>query len=173
MDVKFVDATTALMIWEAMNESRDIASGLGDLWDQHGTAAMRHIALRMAPAANAFWDALDDEERQALIPFDFEVIPAIVSATNWGLLSDRVYDGDVIALQEGIAPVVRKESYPQAVREYAENVYAYGDLADEFEEQDFEKAIARGISPKDFVEGHASKHNLTSKAESRSGWPIL
>ena len=167
MDIKLVDANTALMIWEAMNEARDTALGLDEMWDLHGTPAMRHIALRMAPAANAFWDALDDEERQALIPFDFEVIPAIVGATNWKLLSDRVYDQDDIPLQDGIAFTVRKESYPQIMREYAQREYCYGELVDEFEEEDFSKAIADGTSPKDFVERHAKKHDLTPASSLR------
>jgi hypothetical protein len=81
------DAYAALCIWEEMlaikarnaPEHRDLLRH----WERVGTYAMRTEALSLGGFANAVWRALDDELREALEPFDWEFVSALVTTIGF------------------------------------------------------------------------------------------
>lgn len=81
----------ALCLWEAALEMQARSSAtqgnpltgdevvphvaLDALFADHGTNVMRHAIMQLAPACCAEWDLLDDQQQEALAPFDWEFVP--------------------------------------------------------------------------------------------------
>ncbi|WP_266031247.1 hypothetical protein [Brucella intermedia] len=69
----------ALCIWEAMLENVVRQSPqLKRAFETYGTVEMRHCAIRLAPLACKVWDLMTEDERENLIPYDWEFIPKFV-----------------------------------------------------------------------------------------------
>lgn len=79
-------AEAACCAWEAMLEQRERIPTLDALWERRGTVHMRHQAIELAPRICEAYDTLgpDWAERHALIPYDWEFVPAIIAAIEWG-----------------------------------------------------------------------------------------
>lgn len=81
------DAYAALCVWEEMlaikarNAPED--KTLLHHWDRVGTCALRRAARLLGGFANAVWSDLDDELREALEPFDWEFVPALVATIGF------------------------------------------------------------------------------------------
>ncbi|MBU0801367.1 MAG: hypothetical protein KKA05_10270 [Alphaproteobacteria bacterium] len=77
----------ALCIWEWMQENRDGPSpasrAIEARWQRLGTVEMRHAAIQLAPWVLAVWDALDDDTRDSLAPYDWEGVPRILAHVDW------------------------------------------------------------------------------------------
>jgi hypothetical protein len=60
----------ALCVWE------EIAATPNGPWEAyreaHGTPALRHLVMALAPKLLAHWDALTEQEREEQIPYDWE-----------------------------------------------------------------------------------------------------
>lgn len=81
-------ALTALAVWEAMLEDlrgrplRHNKNALALLWEFKGTAAMRELALDLAPSIDEVWEAGPPIAFDGY-SWDWDVIPAILKYVNW------------------------------------------------------------------------------------------
>jgi len=80
-------AYAAMCVWEdmlAIKTSTDPErKAFLTLWERLGTEAMRTRALAIAEIAEAVWNALDDDARDMLAPFDWEFVPTLVRSINF------------------------------------------------------------------------------------------
>jgi hypothetical protein len=53
------------------------------LWDNYGTVEMRHAAIDLADFMLKVWDVLTEDEKEELIPYDWEFVPAFLRAIHW------------------------------------------------------------------------------------------
>lgn len=77
----------ALCVWEAMiDRRREDADGSTDLdrtWSKFGAVHMRHVSIALAQMACQVWDALSEDQRETLIPYDWEFMPRFVSCVDF------------------------------------------------------------------------------------------
>lgn len=94
----------ALCLWEAMldvnmqgwsrdpeNENRDETAapltgnhaGLYRAWLDYGTVEMRHAAIGLADFMLRVWDSMSETERETLVPYDWEFVPAFLRQIEW------------------------------------------------------------------------------------------
>lgn len=84
---------TALCIWEAMlyfrglhEDHRSVPDGvirMSELWDAAGWQAMRTHVRAIVPLAEEAYTALSDALEEGGFTFDFDFVPAVVSALDW------------------------------------------------------------------------------------------
>ncbi|MGY3589380.1 hypothetical protein ACVIF9_008057 [Bradyrhizobium sp. USDA 4350] len=72
----------ACCLWEALVEWQ--CQGVSNEWTQHrarvGTMQARHDCIALADTCHRAWDALSEDERIALMPYDWEFCPALLLA---------------------------------------------------------------------------------------------
>lgn len=77
----------ALCIWEAMidrrREDADGSTSLDRTWSAFGTVHMRHVSIALAPMACQVWAALSEDQRETLIPYDWEFMPRFVGCLDF------------------------------------------------------------------------------------------
>jgi hypothetical protein len=64
---------TAMCLWEAMLEIRD-RPDIVPMFEDHGTAAIRHAVIALVPDCEAAWEA-DRAQGIERVPFDWEHCP--------------------------------------------------------------------------------------------------
>lgn len=77
----------ALCLWEEI-VTKDYHGPAEAPWEpyreRHGTVTLRHDVMALAPTLLDHWDALTEEEREALIPYDWEFCPRwLTLALDW------------------------------------------------------------------------------------------
>lgn len=85
-------ALDACAIWEAMLEAQSDKKPenqpewqiqLRAAWSAQGTVTMRGLAVELAAPIDRIWNALSEDERESLIPFDWEFVPFIIQFVDW------------------------------------------------------------------------------------------
>jgi hypothetical protein len=73
----------ACCLWEVMID-RDFQNSHPLFWaafEAHGTSEMRMLAVDLAQAVNAAWEALSEDDRTD--PFDWEFCPKWLASLDW------------------------------------------------------------------------------------------
>lgn len=73
-------------IWEAFLElyrGEECPAALSTMWDNAGTVHMRHIAISLSAMACDVWENMTEEQRESVIPYDWEFTPAFVKCIDW------------------------------------------------------------------------------------------
>ncbi len=123
-----MEAVTCL--WEAMveanqrgwmrdeeNGNRDpklepLSGNDGDLyaaWKNAGTTEMRHAAIFLADFMLQTWDALTEDEQEALIPYDWEYAPSFLAQIGWGGQGQITIPGSPRAMADAILAKQRED----------------------------------------------------------------
>jgi hypothetical protein len=72
-----LQAEAVACMWEEVACNRDDA-----LWapylEHNGTPALRHAVIGLTEPLLAAWDALTEDERESLIPYDWEFVPTFL-----------------------------------------------------------------------------------------------
>lgn len=71
-------AEAVACLWENMIEERDDMPILSERFYREGTAAMRHWAIDKADTVLDLYDALSGDERDELMPYDWEFVPRVM-----------------------------------------------------------------------------------------------
>lgn len=103
-----LDAEAALCVWEfmlevkALSKAPEWAQSMLDLWDSMGTVHMRHIALDLGRSVNAVWQSMTEEERESVVPYDWEFCPAFVANLKFDRALANVDPIDIASMKAAI-----------------------------------------------------------------------
>lgn len=97
-------AEAAMCLWEEVVTNRDDGRW-SNYFDRVGTPTVRHSVMALVEPALQTWDALTEAERELLIPYDWEFIPAFLSAAvEWDpVYGPTVEDDPVAAMRQYLA----------------------------------------------------------------------
>jgi hypothetical protein len=157
----------ALCAWEWMLENQD-SDNLKELWSTHGTAAMRHCAMRAGDLANRVYQLMTSKSIEFADAYDFEFVPAVMHRLDWPQLTESYlynrdkYEPDLNLILTNMMSamtsfVTPKDRWAETAKRYAQKKYCYPQLIDEHVDRiDFNE------DPADWVDKIAKKYDLNT-----------
>jgi hypothetical protein len=171
---KFTDLQmeAALCAWEYMLEQRDSAA-LAPLFEGHGTAGMRMVAIGAGEAAMAVYDHMEALGLEFTEAYDYTFVPSVLERLNWTkLVNHRLYAGEPYTPElTSILDQIRtenpsafysddpKEAWLRRATAEAQRLWAYPGLISENPEM-ADHAFQQGDNPEAFVKALGTKLDL-------------
>ena len=76
-------AEASICIWSIIVNHRNALSDLKIAWDEKGNEEIRNAAIQLVPIALQIWDELNEEQRESLLPYDWNYFTAFLSQISW------------------------------------------------------------------------------------------
>lgn len=161
----------ALCAWEWMLENREDQL-LEQLWENAGTVAMRHCAMRAGQIGLQTHELMESKQIEFHAPYDWEFIPAVMTHLDWPALVEHdqykgpAYEPDLEAILTSIMVGNTYFQTPEqrwvfTARRAAHRIYNYTALVDDGHTHDYAE------DPEAWVRRIGTKYNLTETENAR------
>lgn len=167
-----LDMEAALCAWEYLVEQRENPT-FHPLFKDHGTAAMRHAAIRAGAIALAVYEHMEAQHITFMDAYDFTFVPAVLTRLDWpaliahSLYAGQPYEPDLKTIFDQLLearPSDFQKEDPEEIwvrraKAEAKRLWAYPDLISDHPE-DADRADANDESPEAFAKALGEKLDL-------------
>lgn len=177
-----IKVEAALCAWEWMLENRD-SGPLYDLFDSHGTSAMRACSIQAGWIAERTYDLMKSKGIEFVGSYDWEFVPDILAGLDWlALVNDNQYARDpyepdneqlltaAMTRDKALRPLEHRlfivdtfDEWVDAAREESKRQWSYAEFVDDVEDQ-LKGAHLAGETPEAFIRRMGVKYDLSPAA---------